>query len=133
MTGESIFSKEPMAFKIQPAKIQITDLKLKTIIGTNDWERHTKQNILINISLEYPATRAIATDDLKETIDYRGLTKKIIKEVTLSRFELLEKLTAFVLRIVMENPKIKSATVRIDKPRALRFARSVSVELSASR
>ena len=131
--AENISFKNFMSPKSRTAKIQISDLKLRTIIGTNDWERTTKQEVLINISLEHNATKAIATDNLKDTVDYRALTKRIIKEVEGSRFLLLEKLTDYVLNIVMENPKVKNATVRIDKPRALRFARSVSVELSAKR
>ena len=115
------------------AKVQISDLKLRTIIGTNAWERHTKQEIVINVIMEFDAAKAISTDNIKETVDYRTLTKKIIKKVESSDFFLLEKLTDCVLNIVMENLKIKWASVRIDKPRALRFARSVSVELSAKR
>ena len=115
------------------AKVQISDLKLRAIIGTNAWERHTKQEIVINVIMEFDAPKAISTDNLKETVDYRTLTKKIIKKVESSDFFLLEKLTDCVLNIVMENLKVKRASVRIDKPRALRFARSVSVELSAKR
>ncbi len=115
------------------AKISITDLSLRTIIGTHDWERKTKQEILINVTLEYAAIKPIANDSLEDTVDYRVLTKKIIKEVESSRFFLLEKLTDFVLKLVMEDRKIKQATVRIDKPHALRFARSVSVELTSKR
>lgn len=108
-------------------------MRLRTIIGTNDWERTTKQEVVINITLEHSASKAISGDNLKETVDYRTLTKKIIKEVTGSHFLLLEKLTDFVLKIIMEDPRVKNAIVRIDKPHALRFARSVSVELSAKR
>ena len=122
-----------MSPRTQIAKIQISDLKLRTIIGTNDWERTTRQEIVINIELEHNAAKAIANDDLKETVDYRSLTKRIIKEVEGSHFLLLEKLTDFVLKIVMENPRVKNATVRIEKPHALRFARTVSVELNAKR
>ena len=113
--------------------IRITDLKLKTIIGINGWERTTKQIIIINITLKYDAQKAIHTDNIHDAIDYKTLTKHIIKEVTRSKFFLLEKLTHAVLAIVMSSPKVKSAAVRIDKPKALRFAKSVSCELSAQR
>ncbi len=112
------------------AKIQITDLALRTIIGTNDWERKTKQDITINISLEYNSAKARASDRLEDAIDYKRLTKRIIQEVENSHFFLLEALSHFVLKIIMEDKRIKRATVRIDKPQALRFAKSVSIELS---
>ena len=115
------------------ATIRIADLKLRTIIGTNDWERRTKQDIIINISLDYAATKAAKTDALKDTIDYKAMTKKIIKAVEGSDFFLLEKLTDMVLKIIMEDVRVLKATVRIDKPQALRFSQSVSVELSKTK
>lgn len=115
------------------AKIRITDLHLRTIIGTNDWERDHKQDIIINISLEFDAAAAAKSDRLSDTVDYKKITKSIIRFVEKSRFQLLEKLTAQVLRIVMEDKRVISASVRIDKPNALRFAKSVSLELQAER
>ena len=112
------------------ATIRITNLKLRTIIGTNDWERTTKQDVLINITLEFDGTKPTKTDDLNDTVDYKTLTKKIIKTVEESQFYLLEKLTNTILNLALKNPRVLAATVRVDKPQALRFAESVSVELS---
>ena len=115
------------------AKVQITDLALRTIIGTNDWERKTKQDITINITLEYDSSKSRQSDNLQDAVDYKKLTKRIIQEVDDSRFFLLEALTDFVLKIVMQEKKVKWASVRIDKPQALRFAKSVSIELQRKR
>ena len=115
------------------ATIRITDLTLYTIIGTNKWERIKKQRIVINAAIEYSSAKAIATDNIKEAVDYKTITKIIINRVRKSRFFLLEKLADFVLGTVMENKQVKKVTVRIDKPLALRFAKSVSVELSKKR
>ena len=115
------------------ATIRITNLKLRTIIGTNDWERVKKQNVVVNVALDYDASRAVKSDKLNDTIDYKTITKNIIKTVQGSKFFLLEKLTHTILKIVMENPKVHKATVRVDKPLALRYADSVSVKLSQTR
>ena len=61
------------------ATIRITNLRLKTIIGINDWERTTKQTVVINIALEFNASRPAKSDNIKDTIDYKTLTKKVIK------------------------------------------------------
>ena len=115
------------------ATIRITDLRLKTIIGINDWERHVKQEVNINIIMELDVSKAAQSDDIKDTIDYKALKKKIMGFVKSSRFNLLERLAAEVLNIVMKDRRIKFACVKIDKPLALRFARSVSVEVSRKR
>ncbi len=115
------------------AIVRITNLTLKIIIGTNDWERTIKQKVVINAEFEYNSSKAAMTDDFRYAVDYKVITKKIIKKIQNSRFFLLERLTDCVLRLIMENKAVQRATVRIDKPRALRFAESVSIELSAKR
>lgn len=115
------------------AKIRITNLRLRTIIGTHDWEREVQQDVVVNITLDYDATKAIASDDLRKTVDYKALSKQIIKEVEVSQFFLLEKLSGRILDIVTAHPVVREAVVRVDKPQALRFADSVSVELNWQR
>lgn len=115
------------------ATIRITDLRLRTVIGTNDWERESKQDIVINVTIEFDATKAAQSDDLKETVDYKAITKRIIKFVESSQFFLLEKLAAQVLDMIMEDKRILGSAVRIDKPLALRFSKSVSVEMNRRR
>lgn len=115
------------------AKVRITNLRLRTIIGTHDWERENPQDVVVNITLDYNAAKAIASDDLRKAVDYKALTKQIIKEVEASRYFLLEKLAGRVLDIVTAHPAVMEAAVRADKPQALRFADSVSVEVNWSR
>lgn len=115
------------------ATIRITNLKLRTIIGINDWERECKQDIVINVTIDCDATKAAKSDTIEDAVDYKTLTKRIIKEVEASSFFLLEKLAKVILNIVMENSLVREAAVRVDKPLALRFADSVSVELSEKR
>ena len=113
------------------ATIRITDLRLRTIIGINDWERKSKQDVIINVSMEYDASKAAKSDDINDTVDYKALSKEIINKVEDSNFLLLEKLAQTVLDIVMMHSLVKKAHVCVDKPFALRFADSVSVELDS--
>jgi D-erythro-7,8-dihydroneopterin triphosphate epimerase len=46
---------------------------------------------------------------------------------------LLETLTKKLLDMIMEDERVSSAKVRVDKPHALRFAESVSFEMEAKR
>lgn len=112
------------------ATIRITNLKLKTIIGIFGWERKVRQSVIINIAFDYDVSKAAKSDDIKNTVDYKAITKDVIDLVNGSRYYLLEKLTAEILKLVLSYPKIQKATVRVDKPGALRFADSVSVELT---
>ncbi len=113
--------------------IRIKDLRLRAIIGCNDWERDKKQDITINVVMDIENEKAMETDDIADCTDYREVTKEIIEAVEASEFFLLERLAGFILQIVMKRPGVRHATVEVDKPHALRFSRSVSVEVSATR
>ncbi len=113
------------------ASIHITDLHLRTVVGTYEWERKIKQDVIINIALEFNAKKAAKSDKLKDTVDYKGLTKKIIAKVESSKYFLIEKLAGQILDIIMKTPGVEKTSVRIDKPGALRFAKSVSVTLTS--
>ena len=115
------------------ARLKISDLLLRTVIGDNQWERGVKQDVVINVSCEFDATAAVASDKLEDTVNYKAMKKRIIAEVEGSSYRLLEKLTSQVLAIVMEDARVLCATVRVDKPQALRYAKSVSIEMSSRR
>ncbi len=113
--------------------IRIKNLRLRTLIGINEWEKKVEQDVVINIEIMFDGTNAARTDKIDDAINYRTITKKIIKEVVESRFSLLESLAQHLVDIVMEDSRIRKATVEIDKPHALRYTDSVSVVTSAER
>lgn len=113
--------------------IRIKNLRLRTIIGVNEWERTRSQEIVLNILLEFDGRPAAQSDDVRDTIDYSALKRRLLQEVEQTHFLLLEKLADFVLRIAMEDPRVLRAQVEIDKPHALRFADSVSITAEARR
>lgn len=113
--------------------IRITDLRLRVLVGLNDWERTKKQDIIINMALDVDDETAARTDDIADSVDYKVLKYQIVEQVEQSKYYLIERLAGDILDILMDNRKVASATVRIDKPHALRYASSVSVELTRSR
>ncbi|PKM31350.1 MAG: dihydroneopterin triphosphate 2'-epimerase [Gammaproteobacteria bacterium HGW-Gammaproteobacteria-11] len=115
------------------ARIRVKDLRLRTFIGINDDEIRNKQDVLINLTILYPADDAVAVNQIDKALNYRTITKSIIRHVEENRFALLERLTKEVLDLVMAYPQVHYAEVEVDKPHALRFAESVSITLSDSR
>jgi D-erythro-7,8-dihydroneopterin triphosphate epimerase len=115
----------------QPDKavINIRDLRLRTFIGFNPEERQKLQDVVINIEIEYRLVGAVLDDCVADALDYKQITKRVIRHVEDNRFLLLEALVADVLEICSDHPSVKRARVTIDKPHALRFADSVSLTL----
>ncbi len=110
-------------------RIEINDLLLRGIVGINDWEREKKQDILINIVLFTDLHAAASSDDIAMTVNYRTLTKKVIDHVEASARFTVEALAGDVARLCLAEPGVGRVRVRVEKPGALRFARSVAVEI----
>lgn len=110
-------------------RIEIKDLLLRAIIGINDWEREKTQDILLNITLYADLKRAGRSDAVADSVNYRNVTKKVIGLVENSSRYTVEALAADVAQLCLQEPGVKRVRVRVDKPGALRFARSVGVEI----
>jgi dihydroneopterin aldolase/D-erythro-7,8-dihydroneopterin triphosphate epimerase len=114
-------------------QIHIKDLQLRTIIGVNAEERRGRQDVLINLVLYVDTRPAGATDDIDQAVNYRTLTKRIIQLVETSQFYLVEKLAAEIAAICLDDGRVERVRVTVEKPGALRFARSVGVTVERGR
>ncbi len=116
------------------ARIRVKNLLIRTYIGFNPEELVNKQDVIINLEIvtDIPDS-AMEADEPLNIFDYKTITKKIIRHVQEGRFKLLEVLTKTILDLIMEDEKVEWARVEVDKPHALRFAESVSLEMEAKR
>ena len=73
-------------------KIFVDDLEIEAIIGVFDWEREVKQLIRISYEVEVYIKKAFKSDNIEDTFDYKNTSKKIIKFVEKSSFQLIEAL-----------------------------------------
>ena len=113
-------------------QVFITDLVARGIIGINDWEREKPQEILINIVLFADLKKAGKSDDLQDSIDYRTVAKKVIAHAETAHRLTVEALAADLARLCLEQAGVVKVRMRVEKPGAVRFARSVGVEIERS-
>lgn len=111
------------------ATINISNLRLRTLIGFNPEEKVKKQDVVLNIEIKYATGANVFQDNIEDALNYKVITKDVIQHVEQGQFLLLEKLVSDVLGICSEHPSIHYSRVTIDKPHALRFADSVSLTL----
>ena len=114
-------------------KIIIKDLLLRGIIGINDDERVNKQDIQINLVMYADTRPAAASDNIADAVNYRTITKHIIRHVEASADFLVEKLVSDIAQIVLTDYDVQRVIVRVEKPGALRYADSVGVEIDRTR
>jgi FolB domain-containing protein len=114
-------------------KVIIRDLIARGIIGINDWERKKLQEIQINITLYTDTRHAGASDDIADCIDYRTIAKKVQAHAETAERLTVEALAEDLARICLDQPAVQKVELRVEKPGAVRFARSVGVEIERSR
>ncbi len=110
-------------------KIHIRDLRLRCIIGVYPEERTNKQDVNIQITLFTDLRRAGQSDDLNDTVDYKTIKRKVVDMVEQSSFILVERLAQAIADICLEAPRVEKVRITVEKPGALRFARTVAVEI----
>jgi dihydroneopterin aldolase len=113
--------------------IYLTDLRVETIVGINEWERRVPQTVVMDIEMAGDARKAAATDSIRDTIDYKAVTKRIVAFVGQSRFDLVETLAERVAEILLGEFNVPWCRLRINKQGAVRGVRDVGVVIERGR
>lgn len=111
-------------------EIEIKNIRLRTIIGFNDWEREKPQDVVISVKLTYDAQKAVQDDDVTFAVDYKTITKAIIQKVEETEFNLLESLANMIYEHVHTYAGVKTVSVIVEKPHCLRFSDNVIARIS---
>jgi len=114
-------------------KLFVKDLLVRGIIGINEWEREKPQDIIINIEISADLTKVGETDDIADSINYRTLAKKAQEQAENAHRLTVEALASDIAKICLAEPRVQHVRVSIEKPGAVRFSRSVGVEIERSR
>jgi len=112
-------------------RIVIRDLLVRGIVGINAEERRDRQDILINVTMWADTRPAAASDDIADAVNYRTIAKAMIAHVESSQPALVERLAADLAAICFaQDARVQAVEVSVEKPGALRFARSVGVVIT---
>jgi FolB domain-containing protein len=114
-------------------RIVVSDLVCRCVLGVEDWERRERQEVLVSLVLGVDLAAAGRSDRIEDALDYARLKKQVLAEVEASSFHLIEALAERIAAICLEDERVQEAQVRVEKPGALRFARTVAVEINRSR
>ena len=114
-------------------RIFIRDLLIRCIIGVDAQERQEKQDVFVHLTLDVDLRRAGRTDAIENTVDYKVLKKQILHMAENSRFRLIEALAQGIADECLKEGRVRRVQVTVEKPGALRFARTVGVEIIRSR
>lgn len=112
-----------------PDRIFIRDLVVRCSIGVEEPERQEKQDVVVQIELQADLREAGRTDDLADSIDYSALKKQVLQAAEDSQYRLIEALAQRIAEECLRYERVECVRVIVEKPGALRSARTVGVEI----
>ncbi len=114
-------------------RIFLRDLRVEATIGIWEWERRIRQYVSIDLEMAADIARAAATDRIEDTLNYKGVAKRVQEFVGTSSFQLVETLAERIAALVLEEFGVPWVRVTVNKPGAIRGARDVGVSIRRER
>jgi dihydroneopterin aldolase len=96
-------------------KITITDLEVFYRVGVPDEERSRPQRLLLVVEMTADLTRAAATDELPDTINYFDVTQRLLRFGDDRSWKLIEKLAADLVEMILVEFGPDSVLVEVKK------------------
>ena len=111
----------------------IKDFIIEEIIGVHEYEKIKKQKIKFNIVLDINQSSIPNEKDIKSIVDYEKITNKLENLTKSKKYNFLESLAEDSFKDIFEDKRINSVTIKIEKPEAIKNAKSVGVEIFKTR
>ncbi len=105
----------------------LRDLQIETVIGIFDWERRTRQTIVLDLEMSADVARAAASDHIDDTLNYKAVAKRLIEFVNQSEFQLVETLAERCAQIIRNEFGVRWVRLTLNKKGAVRDATDVGV------
>ena len=111
----------------------IKDFIIEEIIGVHEYEKIKKQKIKFNIILDVNQNSVPDEKNIKSIVDYEKITNKLEILTKSKKYNFLESLAEDSFKEIFEDKRINSVTIKIEKPEAIKNAKSVGVEVFKTR
>jgi D-erythro-7,8-dihydroneopterin triphosphate epimerase len=114
-------------------RLFIRDLLVRCHVGLSDEELRERQDVLVSLVMYVDLGQAGSSDCVEDSVNYRDVKKRILALAESARVHLVETLATRIAEICLEHTRVQRVKVTVEKPTALRFARSVGVTIVRER
>ena len=114
-------------------KIFLTKLEVETVIGIWEWEKRLPQKVVFDLELSTDIRVAAASDSIDDALDYKAVTKRIIKIATDNQFELIESLAETIAQTIQDEFDVTCLKLTVSKPFAIRDSVNVGLIIERTR
>jgi dihydroneopterin aldolase len=114
-------------------RIFLHGLTVECIIGFIDWERRVRQTVVVDLEMPVDCTRAAASDEVADTLDYKKVAKRALEFIGASEFRLVETLAHRLALVILAEFGVEWVRISLNKPGAIRNSRDVGVVIERTR
>ena len=107
----------------------VRNLVLAANIGVHGHEKGRTQRVRVNLDLGVREGGGRTPDDLAQVVDYEEITQGVQAIIARGHVNLVERLAEDIAAMCLEDPRVRSARVRVEKLDVLAAAESVGVEI----
>jgi len=107
--------------------VYLRDLRIDTVIGIYDWERRTRQTVILDLEMGADVARAAATERIEDALNYKEVAKRLIGFVGESDFQLVETLAERCAEIILREFDVPWVRLTLNKKGAVSGASDVGV------
>lgn len=100
-------------------RIFITNLTIETIIGIYEWERNTRQRIVLDLEMSADIAAAARSENIESTLNYKTLSESLVDFIENSEFQLIETMAERVCEIIQRDFGVRWVKLTLHKPDAL--------------
>ncbi len=87
--------------------------------GANPGERDRPQPFRIDLAIDLDLSRAAESDELRDTVDYADVYRRIVGVVETHSYRLIERLASEIAEVAMSDDRAVRAEVTVAKPTLL--------------
>lgn len=95
-------------------QLNINGYKIYIILGNNEYERHNKRPVVLNIGLRFLDSAAENHDDLKNTVCYDSLLNFLDKKLENTQFRLIEGVAEYIYDAISNYVKSENVLKRVE-------------------
>jgi len=108
-------------------RIFITGLTINTIVGIYDWERTTRQRVILDLEMSTDITEAASSESIEHALNYKTLSDTLVEFIEASEFQLVETMAERICEIIRQDFGVQWVKLTLHKPDALAGSTDVGV------
>lgn len=97
------------------------------MIGVWKWEKAITQILVLDIDLATDISNAAASDDLKDTLDYKKVSERVIDYAQANQFDLIETLVERLAEMILDEFNVSWVRIKLDKGGAVKNVKHVGI------